>query len=543
MHPVLQTPRVSVQYHSMLNGPSDLAKRIAGLGPAQVITWFCGRKGVRADWLNFFKAELLEPLRSTQNLDRFLLWDLSAWEKLKGALPTQDKVIQALQDLCARDLEVLNGETYFEFLKKGGDNADYVREHVLTRPFIWENSEKTQSAFGRVVKEALPSSMLSSEVVEKDVAFAYSGLQYLEGLFLVQEALKRRAQSNTVVFLLPNDELKYYDDGQGSFQKDLEGFLGKAVNVHFIPFRFGEDLSCRPYLSNGPKVKPEEVRTLLTDPCSTALKRDYKPTSSLEPSCSIAAYSPQQQYAFGEMVRSLKTALMRSGFAFTLLPSVTEPLTTQEPLSCHTIIASCKENGLEWSLRSGKESITPTEKKSASLAACFRQELPPPGMPRVFMQLSLEIKNPEEEDVSTLTSLLKTMGVDDLEVIANDAENFKAAIDITHLFETIKKHPSLYPNRCSVAEVLVCYAEPALQLLACKVAQAFRKQGIPTEIYSGSSQNIRKQIEHGKSKGILTLAMVRGTENIVIERQGTQTDLSSLESLNSYILGSHHAKV
>ncbi len=86
-------------------------------------------------------------------------------------------------------------------------------------------------------------------------------MQYLEGLFLIDLLVKKqlgKQEEINIVFALPNDEAKYYQDEAESFRKDVEEFLrhqngdifssGKIkINIHFLNFPYGDESSHRPY--------------------------------------------------------------------------------------------------------------------------------------------------------------------------------------------------------------------------------------------------------------------------------------------------------
>ncbi len=91
-----------------------------------------------------------------------------------------------------------------------------------------------------------------------DVSKSYSVVQYLEGCLFIDEIFMHLITNNLqkdfqIVFALPNDELNYYRDGSGSFQKDIDFLISKRckvlnidnvnVRIKFLAFKYGSSTS------------------------------------------------------------------------------------------------------------------------------------------------------------------------------------------------------------------------------------------------------------------------------------------------------------
>lgn len=273
---------ISVCFRPMITSSEQLTEEMKGLANPQVITWFLGRKGLRKDWFLYCRDSLIYTVREIAKSCTFFLYDLRNWANLKSTsidktMSTGSKVVKRINSLSCSDIICLDSARYFQFLKEcnSSEMVAYVNEVVWKREFIWLKSSSFSSS-GVSLEDSLGRSPLMEAIKGVDVNNAYSGLQYMEGYFLVQEVLKRSASTDfgelNLVFLLPNDEYRYYDDESKSFEKDVREMLMKQedlpsngkIRIIFIPFQWGESLNERPYLSDCESVKGEKLVLLDT---------------------------------------------------------------------------------------------------------------------------------------------------------------------------------------------------------------------------------------------------------------------------------------
>lgn len=273
---------ISVRFRPMIDSSEQLAEEIKGLTNPQVITWFLGRKGLRKDWFLYCRDNLINTVRKVAKSSTFFLYNLGKWSNLKSTsidkkTPTGSKVVKRINSLSCSDIICLDSALYFRFLKECNslEMVKYANDDMWNRKFIWMKSASF-TASGVSIEDSLGKSPLLQAIGNKDVNNAYSGLQYMEGYFLVQEILRRNISTESdeldLVFLLPNDEYRYYYDESRSFEKDVcemlmkqeDILLNSKISITFIPFQWGKSLNERPYLSDGMPVKGEGLKLLDT---------------------------------------------------------------------------------------------------------------------------------------------------------------------------------------------------------------------------------------------------------------------------------------
>ncbi len=101
-------------------------------------------------------------------------------------------------------------------------------------------------------------------------------LQYLEGCLLVNQIVDQTMHQSgqkciQIFFVLPNDEIKYYQDATDAFAKDIEFLMTQLhdsimdeikIIINFAPFQYGDYIHQRPYNDPGSVIKPHELQSL-----------------------------------------------------------------------------------------------------------------------------------------------------------------------------------------------------------------------------------------------------------------------------------------
>ena len=139
-------------------------------------------------------------------------------------------------------------------------SIDYFRK-ALRRSFIHKSSENAPDS--HIPLQSILNCPVASEWAHKDASKCYSTLQYLEGCLLVEEIVQKSAEQEVdILFVLPNDELKYYQDATGAFEQDVAFLLhhsDKRVQIQFYSFPYGENEQHRPYNAPGKVYKKNEL--------------------------------------------------------------------------------------------------------------------------------------------------------------------------------------------------------------------------------------------------------------------------------------------
>ncbi|NGX28504.1 MAG: hypothetical protein K940chlam1_00685 [Candidatus Anoxychlamydiales bacterium] len=276
--------KISVRFRPMIgekNRKDELTKELESLANPQIITWFMGRASLREDWFKCLSEEFIDAIRKVSTTtSKIYLYDIAKWQSSKSD-PTREYTsaeFKRIKDLKQSDIVCLNSGEFFKFLKsytlkdKESTNfINYINDIIWKeRPFIWDISLKKSKVTppkNTTLSQWCGNWPILKNILNQKVDLTYSGLQYLEGYFLIQKMIKDLINSKkasdeiNLVFLLPNDEINYYLDDDKSFEKDVKNMLAKQnlvssnmkITITFIPFNWENDLSKRPYLFNSEK--------------------------------------------------------------------------------------------------------------------------------------------------------------------------------------------------------------------------------------------------------------------------------------------------
>jgi hypothetical protein len=204
---------------------------------ATIIFWFAGILGLRDKAETFFRNNIMNPLGANNTLWGY---DLSAWGvllNLKKYRETQYEIqdyekLKLMIECSERDYNNFNcvlSYKFFVWLKEVLQRYPEFIKQILERDFIYEKSRghadqeagMTLDRLQAVVPDVQWGTLLQGTRLKGyPISSAYSSLQYLEGLFLIQEAAKK---TNRIVFFLQNDEYIYYFDP--ARQKTIDDFV------------------------------------------------------------------------------------------------------------------------------------------------------------------------------------------------------------------------------------------------------------------------------------------------------------------------------
>lgn len=248
----------------------------------QIILWYSGESGLKERGATFYKNIFNSFLN--KEMYHFHLYDLEAWKALrnsKASVVKKGAYTTSINKASLAHFSAIGSHKFFKYIKDANsDNLkNYVNTSILDNKFIFSSSiDRVKSNLS--LKQALRSDdSLMSSLNELDTALAYSPLQYLEGLFLVNHIVKKSLELNkssvNIVFLLPNDEAKYYKDDlvllNQNIDKVLEldeergylpGLNDCKITISFMFFEYGNSLSERPYISREKSdklIKPNKV--------------------------------------------------------------------------------------------------------------------------------------------------------------------------------------------------------------------------------------------------------------------------------------------
>ncbi len=249
-----------------------MVEEIKKLEFPQIFLWYIGISGLKQGGVDFYRDFIISPLMEAQNHSAFWLVDLTAW----GALRRSQNSITQFSSLCENidgfsinGIKVVKTSDIFARMKNITDPIvlKYFRR-AMKRAFIKASSEDvplTNITIRSIFGDDCP---ILEDLYDCDASRCYSILQYLEACLLIEKIVLQSAQKEIqIVFALPNDEIKYYKDREGSFQKDVEFLINQAlccdgliINVKFLCFRYGDNKSHRPYNAPGNVLKKNRLK-------------------------------------------------------------------------------------------------------------------------------------------------------------------------------------------------------------------------------------------------------------------------------------------
>ncbi len=274
--PLFEPYRVSVEFKDEMD-ISEIQDQIISLSSCHIVMWYVGCYGLRKAGVEYYRDHLISSIFHENQASQFWLVDLTAWNAFKKGSAT---FLDRTSDSCEfieRLSERIRCMKSADIFKKMRDISDkdviqYFKQ-ALSRVFIGHSSLLFPS-LGRTVGEIFSDNCpIMENWFSLDIARAYSIFQYLEGCLLVEEIFfaqdRDPSQCCEIVFLLPNDELKYYKDSSGSFQKDVEYLISQKckslkierfdIRIKFFSFKYGNRLTDRPYNAPGKVLKNRDL--------------------------------------------------------------------------------------------------------------------------------------------------------------------------------------------------------------------------------------------------------------------------------------------
>lgn len=249
----------------------------------QVLVWGIGPEGFTKRSFDFYKNNVLTPLKETFQ-DNYTCWfyDLSAWNlnlwkdkdsffKKYDSVSELETYFNKLQNgntsccnlfapFCSPNTKVVFSSSFFNWLfyELEAETIDYINNTVITREFIWDMSVNYKKTGIKIRDTKLANLSFFSET-KLDISKIYSVLQYLEMIYLI-DTFK---SSGDIVCLLPNNENEYYV-GQfrifkDKFETDVNEMVKRQnpnknipdITVTLVPFWYKEKVGTkdarRPY--------------------------------------------------------------------------------------------------------------------------------------------------------------------------------------------------------------------------------------------------------------------------------------------------------
>jgi hypothetical protein len=254
--------RLTVDFYAHLPIP-QIIDEIAHLTSPHVFLWYFGPYGLKKAGVDFYKKNLISPLLAHRQLI-FWLMDLTAWGAFRDRhvpITEVSSLAEEIENFSIPQIHCMNAADIFKKMEALDPASVAYFQKALRRGFIHKSSENAPTT--DIPLHSILTCPVISEWSNHDASKCYSTLQYLEGCLLIEEIVQKSSLREVeIVFILPNDELKYYQDETNAFQQDVAFLVekyGKSVRIKFYSFQYGEQEQHRPYNAPGKVYKKNEL--------------------------------------------------------------------------------------------------------------------------------------------------------------------------------------------------------------------------------------------------------------------------------------------
>lgn len=267
---------ISVQMNSTPTPIQELIGPLASKrGPLNIYCWYEGVEGLPRTGAAFYKESIFDPLLKQKSDVFFNLYSLKGWDFVNSASNLSDSELGDAIERCNNAaFRCFYSSSFFQFylaLPQSNGLYRWAEEELEQKKWLRDLSERYDPK-GKTVKELFENRPTIFDCIGSlDVSKAYSYLQYMEGYYLIRDAVTRalaeRSDSLELLFLLPNDENKYYKDLPQDLELMLKADLGESlgnikVDVAFTLFAYGKRPSARPYIDrskNARSIRADEL--------------------------------------------------------------------------------------------------------------------------------------------------------------------------------------------------------------------------------------------------------------------------------------------
>lgn len=255
-------------------------KEISLISNPQVVTWYIGPNGLKKNGVIFLRENMLDPLLSYGETYLWLV-DLTAWTAFKGhvnGLTKQNSCNPLITSRLASRGSIIPASTILALINSEEKTpVCNLIQDILLRKCLTKKSLSYPDS-GILIKNLFPNGLLpASSIAEMDASKAYSIIQYIELFYIINYIINHTSSTAindefNIIFLLPNDETEYYKHHETALSDDLNTMINatfpqvgdKYVNIKFIPYIYGDQISDRPYNAPGERIrkahfKPEMI--------------------------------------------------------------------------------------------------------------------------------------------------------------------------------------------------------------------------------------------------------------------------------------------
>lgn len=230
--------------------PDDVINSLATIkGPVDIYCWYEGPTCLPINGATFMKKYLFEPLFALKKDAKLFLYSLNGWnfntKTFAANISPTTALGRAINTINNAAIECIYASSFFNYCTKTAENApiySIIKKELPNKTWLSDLS-KDRIPIGMTIEKFFNQTIsLLDCIAEKDVINSYSQLQYVEGYYLIREAISRgldqKQQKIEIAFVLPNDEAKYYQDYPQDIEKMLQADFGDTLNDMEINIRF-----------------------------------------------------------------------------------------------------------------------------------------------------------------------------------------------------------------------------------------------------------------------------------------------------------------
>ncbi|MBA2727511.1 MAG: hypothetical protein H0U49_04980 [Parachlamydiaceae bacterium] len=206
------------------------------------------------------QKNLFEPLYRKKNDAKLFLYSLNGWnlklKKVSSSIPATTPLGEAINAVNKKALECIYASSFFKYCCSNIDVQTplyrLMREELPKKQWLLDLSKDAMPCGMGVDQFFNYENSLLDCLKEMDAQKSYSVLQYVEGYYLIKQAIIRGLENKQnkieIAFMLPNDEAKYYQDYPQEVEKLLKADFGNIlddimINVYFRSFNYDPRLS------------------------------------------------------------------------------------------------------------------------------------------------------------------------------------------------------------------------------------------------------------------------------------------------------------
>lgn len=280
---------INIEYLEGLE-TQEIVEQLEKLSSPQIIMWYIGIYGLKKQSVDFYREELIYPIFSKNPTAFFWLVDLTAWGAFKNSkVPISRFSCHAtkLNERIDKRIKCIKSSDIFNKMQSIDDSIliQYFKKALL-RKFVWavsNNAKDSQLTIRDIFNNYCP---LLSDFFDCNLGKSYSMLQYLEGCLLIDEIIHFLCKNKfndevEISFVIPNDEIKYYQGQINYFQMDVNYLINfyklnisflRKVNIKFLAFNYGNSIENRPYNAPGKVLKENQLTPKLVKGRNTKYK-------------------------------------------------------------------------------------------------------------------------------------------------------------------------------------------------------------------------------------------------------------------------------